>query len=96
MTNFHQSNAVNVVMGEFNIYSFTNGNCMVNDPCDEKDGEYKYTMCIWDESKEEPKTKCEYMSYLDELNEGDILLDCGSCDDINFFDDYNWEPPTEL
>ena len=71
-------------------------------PCgtEKKNGEWKYPMCIWDASKNEPKSKCETLSKMEyhltkksEKGEDDMLLACGFCDKINFFEKYGWKPP---
>ena len=88
-----------------NIYSRINDaiECTVrNPPCKgNNDENYKYPICIWDAGREEKKDKCVKLSKIEEylvdggVDDGDILLDCGSCDDLNLFAPY-WEPPFVL
>ena len=71
-------------------------------PCgtDKHSGELKYPICMWDASKNEPKSKCDTTSKIayklgkntSRKSQGDMLLDCGFCDDMNLFEGY-WEPP---
>ena len=83
--------------GDFNIYSRTSStDCSDKVPCGEKDGEYEYPTCIWDDSKKKPKSECWTSSKLmDELNkhDDDILIDCKFCDEVNLFEGYGWEAP---
>ena len=86
---------------ESNIYSRIDdaSECTIrNAYCKEGDNDedHEYPICIWDVSKEEKKDRCEKLSKIVEYLadggvDGDILLDCGSCDDLNLFEPY-WEP----
>ena len=92
--------------GDFNIFTRPNdiNECfgdvggLVVVPCGtDKDGELKYPTCIWDGSKRRPDSKCETRTKLiqdldKKKDDGDILLDCGFCDELNLFEEY-WEPP---
>ena len=93
--------------GDFNIFTRPDNINQCSDdsigmvPCgaDKRTGEMKYPICMWDASKKEPKSKCEtaskhesHLSKQSKKSQGDMLLDCGFCSELNLFEGYGWEP----
>ena len=89
--------------GDFNIFTRPDdiNECSAVDdgavPCgtDKKKDESKFPMCVWDGKKKEPRSVCGTVSKVEKellkknRKHGDILLDCGFCDELNLFEGYH-------